>query len=559
MTKYSSVKRLRSITLFGLPVLTIIVTPWFTLDGVNLPKLLVLSTCAGAIAFNVKPLFRTGAYQPKLRLYLISVFIFALLSVVSQLATGSFSLKEIYGGYGRNTGLLTYLLLSIFATAAALIADDAFVKRFLNSLIAVGLLNALYGLLQNFGIEPLPWTSPYNPIVGTLGNPNFVSALLGVCSICLLSQLVQGPLKNGMMLLWAMALAFTIFILIRNESIQGVLIFALGAAFLLILRATEKFSSWMMKVSIVTSFLIAGSLVLLGSMRIGPFTSILGQETFKWRLEYWRVGLKIVRDNPLIGIGFDNYGDYFREYRSLSFVESRGLDVTSDSSHNLLIDILAGGGIPLGLVFIVTNLLVLTSGVRMLRLKSDRFSSSVLVLVYFGLLAQSLISVVNIALAVWQFVAGGLIVGIDASKDKVMNKVLVRQKHSAEVDASTSLLTYAGFVIGLLLAFLPFRNDYQFKKSLESGQPYLIVTAARSKPLNDHYLFTAARVLTENNRYTDARGLLEEAVKDNPRNYLALKLLYGNPEISDFGRAKIRDSLQELDPQLDISTLNVKD
>ncbi|MDJ0752979.1 MAG: tetratricopeptide repeat protein [Ardenticatenaceae bacterium] len=84
------------------------------------------------------------------------------------------------GSYQRLQGTYTTLsYIVIFALAAHTIRRDNQIDRLITTVILVSLPIALYGMLQRFGLDPLPWGGDVqNRIAGHMGNAIFIAAYL---------------------------------------------------------------------------------------------------------------------------------------------------------------------------------------------------------------------------------------------------------------------------------------------------------------------------------------------------------------------------------------------
>ena len=89
---------------------TILVTPWLTVDPINVPKLAVIAVggfmCLGALVAH-REIYGRRAYRP--------ILLFALAFLIDLLLVffiaGFNPNQEFFGAYGRSTGLLAYASL----------------------------------------------------------------------------------------------------------------------------------------------------------------------------------------------------------------------------------------------------------------------------------------------------------------------------------------------------------------------------------------------------------------------------------------------------------------
>ena len=84
------------------------------------------------------------------------------------------------GSYQRLQGTYTTLsYIVIFAMMAAAIRTPQQVRRVVSTAIVASIPVALYGLLQHFGHDPLPWGgNVQDRVAGNMGNAIFIAAYL---------------------------------------------------------------------------------------------------------------------------------------------------------------------------------------------------------------------------------------------------------------------------------------------------------------------------------------------------------------------------------------------
>jgi hypothetical protein len=285
--------------------------------------------------------------------------------------------------------------------------------------------------------------------------------------------------------------------------------------------------------------------------------------TIDLRGEYWKAGINMGLDNPIFGVGMDSYGTNYRAYRELSATVVPGLDVGTDTAHNVYIDIFAGTGFPGLITYLVMNGFVLLGAVRYLKnYKTFDARFLTLFLCWAAYQLQSIVSINQIGLAVWGWLLGGLIIAYTKSHS---NGSLFEQKNQSKqqpkrnlskdqekqlLDASSSMKILGGALIGLLIALPPFVTDAKLRNffSGKSGQIQSVVSLAQSWPVDNIRLNKIITSLARNNQNQEARELAAFAALEFPNDYVswwALDQLTrdGTPE-KEFIRAK----LHEIDP-----------
>jgi O-antigen ligase len=280
------------------------------------------------------------------------------MSLVILFSSAPFN-QQFYGMNGRNTGALAYFSLICLAIGASLIAKTSYVEKVVYALLGTGLLTVGYGFLQTTGNDPVKWNNPYNSVITFLGNPNFASSSLGICSVAAFALMLGGAknllIKGSLLILIVTSVALTLL----SKSQQGTLVFAAGSFAVLtifFLKHPKLQSKKILSVYFIAT-LTVGFITILGMLNQGPLGSLLYKASVRQRGFYWNAAKEMILSHPLFGVGLDSYGDWYFAKRSAN---AAFLTPTtqSNSAHNIFLDIGATGGIPL--FFINVALFVIT-------------------------------------------------------------------------------------------------------------------------------------------------------------------------------------------------------
>jgi hypothetical protein len=209
------------------------------------------------------------------------------------------------------------------------------------------------------------------------------------------------------------------------------------------------------------------------------FGSRIGDELesgLEHRSEFWRVGLSMFSESPIIGMGLETYQEFFTSHRSADHAV-KWETVLSDSPHSVPIGILSGGGFVLAFAYMGLMAVILWYGIR-----AVRYSSGPDVLFYGAVLAawvayhvQSLVSIDMPGLIHTQWVLGGVLVAGGFDKGgSVHRQPRVKQRNWLSVilpikrqpRRATGLLLCAvpmALLVGPLTA--PFRADLAAHKA----------------------------------------------------------------------------------------------
>ncbi len=539
-------RRIQNLIFFALLGMTLLVTPWMSLDPINLPKYFVLVVTGFALLGNLMPYLKL-IWRTKSKPILIgtSSFTIALLCVfLSHFG----AVSQLHGTYGRNTGLLSYLCLGILLVSVVIVSTRSFTKRILSVLLVTGVFNAGYGVIQLLGLDPANWSGPYGNIVGTLGNPNFVSALLGISSIVALSM-VFGELKIIPKLFLILFILVSILVITESTSNQGLLIFALGAGLVIYFKGFRS-----RKYLGPLYFLVYCSSIVIGALGVlnkGPLSSYLYQTSVTYRGDYWRAGWKMTIDNPIFGIGLDSYGDWYRFYRNEAAALRRGPDVTSNSAHNVFLDISSNGGFLLLSAYLLIIGLIFKSSIKILkRSKNYDVVGIGLVVSWLAYLIQSVISINQLGLAIWGWVLGGAIIGYDIHYERVKTPKAKRVpgKRPEQVPANVVITGSLGLVVGVSISIWPVVQDVSFRSALQSGNATKIISVVNQHPGNTYFFNYAGDVLLRNKLEDQALELARKSIEMNPRDFNGWKLLTSNPKLDTAEREKAIAQMKKLDP-----------
>ncbi len=539
-------RRVQNIVLFCVFAMTLLVTPWMNLDPINLPKFLVLVVSGFALLGNLAP-YLNRLIQSEARVVVYSGLFFIVALLLVFIINGSF--LQVYGSYGRNTGLLAYLSLVLILLAVVSVANLNFVQKLVWALIITEIFNAVYGFIQWAGLDPVEWNNPYNPIVGTLGNPNFTSAHLGIAALASLS-LLFGKTSSGVRLVLALNVLLSLFVIYQSDASQGLLIFGLGTTVILYYRFVRGLKSF---IGYGYWMLVAGiaGLGVFGILNKGPLAGVLYQDSVTYRGDYWRAGWKMTTENPLFGVGLDSYGDWYRFARTEAAALRRGPDVTSNSAHNVFLDISSNGGFLLLIAYLLILGLVIRSALRVLRNSVGFDAVGVgLVTAWLAYLVQSIISINQLGLAIWGWALGGAIIGYDLYRDRADAPRAKRApgKRPEQVPASVVVTGAVGLVLGFALSIWPVAKDVSYRSALQSGDPEKIESAAASFPQITYYYIYSAQIFLDNKLEDKALEMAKKAIEINELDFNAYKALVANPKVSEADKQAALAKMKELDP-----------
>ena len=387
---------------------------WFAHDPVTLfaSTVLLVGAFAGVL------LFRRGAWK---RSWIQLLPFAAVVGYLISAVVNGQGLASLYlGGYQRNFGVATWLALAVVFLIGA--QGEVKVRGYLDWVLPGVLIAGLgYGLVQFLDKDPLPWTNPYDAVSLTLGNPNFAGAFFGILSVLAFSRIFlgKGVVQKSF---GAVLFAATVFISLKTNSLQSPLLIV-GGVVVFTLLANFGSKSGLGRVAKISSGGVLGAAVVgvvvlfagSGSLLATAREKLFFQGSVAQRLDYWRTGFEIWKDNPIFGVGTDQFQRYAALYRTPEQVKRDGVFVIPDKSHNVLIDHFANGGLVVGLIWVAFVISVFYMLVKALRLNESvqaRRDLALLGTIWSSYVLQALISPDQIVLSLIGYSSAGLIAGI---------------------------------------------------------------------------------------------------------------------------------------------------
>jgi O-antigen ligase len=533
-------KYISKLVLWGTALINLLITP-FSFDPLNVSKFALLSVFGFALyslICTTEGIFKDLRY----RWILIASGAYIFLGVASLLATRTNLLQQIFGASGRHTGFLTYVALISFMLGAAFVSNKLFLESLLKFLFVTGLVSLTYGLIQVFNRDPLNWTNSFSPVIGFLGNPNFQSSFMAISAIAVFSMMLKTSSNLVWKVVYAIYILLALFSIYKSNSQQGFLVF--GAGFFVILLFWIRTKIHLKAIFSAYLFLSAGVVIAtaLDILQKAPWASILYKESVSNRGDLWRAGWRMTLDHPFFGVGFDNYGDWYRRYRDADAISARGVDTISNAAHNVFLDVSTSGGFPLLIAYAVILTITTRAAFKLLvRAKSFDAPLAGVIGAWFAYVAQSLISINQIGLAIWGWVFSGAIIGYEIS---TRTQVQIPNRKTAE---NLGTLLIGGF-LGMIIGLPPLIGDITYRNAIDSRQIAAVEKSAYQWPQNGDRMIQVAATFRDNKLSELAEKVARDATKFAPARYEAWQVLASIPTLSDEERSKALIKMKELDP-----------
>lgn len=534
--------QLRSqILIWALVVTTLGVTPFYSYDPINIFRataVLVFGLISlGALLINFKSLL-----SKENRTILILSVLFLLWIVFASINSNMGIAETLFGVTGRNTGVLTYLSLLFLMLFAVFTINITSTPNLILALLYCGLISALYGLIQSFGLDPIEWINPYSPVFGFFGNPNFQASFMGTSATAALSYCLQKSKWNLWRITWLAYIPLSLYVVYLSKSQQGYLVFAAGSSIVIYIwiKSFDKLSK--LKPIYLFICFIGITAVLLDILQKSPWQSVLYKPSVTFRGDFWRTGWNITQANPIFGVGLDGYRDSYRLYRDQIAAE-RNPSAMVDSAHNVFLDISSGGGFPLLIIYCGLIFLVLISIFRVVRREKEfNYSFAGIAGAWVAYLAQSVISINQIGLAIWGWVLSGVIIGYEIKTRNFAPSAVVRTPTMERV------AIYLGIIIGLAVSLPLILADGQFRSTVKAGDVIKIEQNLERWPESVIRMNVATQIFIDGGFANRALTISQKAVNLNPINFEAWEKIYLNPDSDENTKAQALSKMRELDP-----------
>jgi len=534
----SEISFIRSLVV-AVSLITLILTPWLNYDSLTIPKIIILFLTG--MFFLPQVLFNFRQYMRNIWLKIIFflALLFLIQMIIAIVSSSAPFEQQLYGRPGRGLGFITFFSLIVILLATALFTSINQIRFILFGAIFSTILSSIYAIFQNFGLDIFDWTTRTNGIIGTLGNPNFQSAIAASALVPSIFYLKPYRKLNFFIsFLFGSILLATIYF---SQSTQGYVSVVLAIFIYLILIIYYKSKSLFKVLSALFSMLIVG--IILGITNQGPLAIFLYKYSVKSREEMWRTAVASANDNPFFGVGLDSFGDWSRFYTSAS--DAKGVNELIDSAHNYFLDLATFGGYPLTVTYFLIIILSLASFVVIFRKNEFNKEIASLFCMWIVLQAQSLISPINIVLITWSFLICGAVIGV-ASKVGIQG---LRQEdfQFRKSDFSRPFSIFLVF-FSLLITYPYFNVDRMQLESLNTRDANLAIKSAKAFPESVVRYQRIGLELLNSGLLDQSLDIARSSVEFNPNAISGWALILANESAPLTERIKAQTEILRMDP-----------
>ena len=218
--------------LFLIPPAIFISVGWFAHEPVGLLSSSVL------IIWLLAAVVFTKEFNWKQSKLFLAPLLMPVGYLISAVINSQSPTSLLLGGYQRNYGFASMLALGLLFVLATNIKID--VKKFIDfGFLTVLIIANIYGYLQYFDLDPLPWSNQFKAVALTLGNPNFAVALFGMLAVIAFARALYGKViitRVSYLLLFTS----TIFLGFQTKSLQSQLLLIVSILVFLFIISFSK-------------------------------------------------------------------------------------------------------------------------------------------------------------------------------------------------------------------------------------------------------------------------------------------------------------------------------
>jgi hypothetical protein len=423
--------------------------------------------------------------------------------------------------------------------------------------VFAGLVNLVYLVWVNLFGDPIGWNNTYRNILGTLGNPNFIGAFLGMFLASYISFVLAYQSSKLLRISLLIVPALTVFEIIKSHAIQGRVVGAFGIAILGFYLIRSKYGAGS-QLAYSAFCSVFGVFALLGALQKGPFSEFIYKTSVSLRGQYWLAGWEMGKNHLWTGVGMDAVGDWYRRTRSPHALELPGVNVVVNASHNVPIDIFAYGGIPLISAYLLLVGLTLLAILKVtLRTKSFNPIFTCLVIIWSGYQLQSIISINQIGLAVWGWLSSGALIAyertsrIPNNSDLGSNAKRKDRKMKSDIQSKLVLLSFAGTIIGATVSAPPLIADSKWRDANNKRSVQLLEDSFNSSffnPQNSYKYMVSIQDLEASGLFDLAHKYALQGVAWNSESFELWKVLYLLKASTPNEKSLALENMKRLDP-----------
>lgn len=469
--------------------------------SVNFALLSLISLISAAYIFRIN--------QINISKLVLALITFLILGTATSFLINTGKINMLTGDTGRYTGLISLFALLLISLSYTQIHAKDF-QWHLRWILAAIILVDLLGLIQYLNIYKFPTGAG---IGSTLGNSDFFSAWLGTSLPLILAFKYQKTrIQISFQVIFTLLTIFLMWVIdVKQGFVDLIILISLLLAFKY--KSIFKSLNWGPKfwTAVLSFFTIVWFelifLLPMAKIKIPFFTDDI-QVTI--RSHFWNAGMQMFFDHIPFGVGPDNYGNYYEQYRSLDSFKLTEY-VLSNDAHSSVVQSFATLGVVNILIFTALWILLINSLVTNIFKRPEYRNLYLVLAAYFLIFAtNSMISPITLPNKFIFWALAGFVIGTATTIDSRV--ISFRLFNFGKAAASVLAISIAFVAINFSMAQLSFINSLKMLSKDQKAvnynfNPYLPCVI----------YFPAQRDLASLNDYRTRLEISNEQIKNNER------------------------------------------
>ena len=427
--------------------------------------------------------------------------------ITSMIVSGNL-LGSLMGDSGRFAGSLSVFALLIVSIFHSQFKFQPFVLLICFYIFAIGAVSII-GIAQHFDLFELPGAEG---VSSTLGNTDFFAAMLGTTFPLIFFLALNSSLRGRILL--GISAGINVFALYLAGPLQGYLdiaFFIAGIAIYLLRKYIPR-RVWTLnaRTFLGTFAVIIWAEFIFLMPFLGDFIPVLGNDVqVKIRSNFWLAGTRQFFDHILFGVGPDQYGNNYEQYRTLEDIV-KYTNILSNDAHSASVQTLATVGLLGTAAFLFLIALVIRSFLIIWDTRAiDRKSLFALALFLFIYLTNSFVSPITLTHKFIFWAICGFIVG----------QVYRLPSRRSERKASQRALPLSALALLLPITLLFAQAQLNYLTHIEKyAADNSVVQEYKASPLLPCFMyFDGELLMVINLGLESAAELAREELANNPR------------------------------------------
>lgn len=270
----------------------------------------------------------------------------------------------LFGGPGRDLGVLMWLVFAMAMAVGATVARRCAVGSLVDLIVLVSIPVVAYALVQASGVDPVDATGvDADRARSLLGNAAYLGTyLVVVVPLAMARAVATDDWRRPVM---GVAAAGGAVALLASQT-RGAWVGALVGVVAVAIAHRRRISRSPRGVTMG----LAGAVAIVALIAVTPLGSRAASivdpatGTAYGRLLLWESAMDLVADSPLLGRGAESFRVVAPATFDQRHVDAVGTDVVPDRAHNAVLDVAVAGGIPAALAYLVLLGMVLAAAWR---------------------------------------------------------------------------------------------------------------------------------------------------------------------------------------------------